>query len=300
MRIHALLCFYDEPVLDLVACIVGLREAGVDHVVAVDGAYALYPDARAASHPDQHAAIHLACRDLGMACTLHVPAEPWAGNEVEKRTFLFALGWACASPGDWFWVQDADMVVTESPDDLKARLAATDCVTAEVEILDVVAQRAQQKDWPPTFAMRSLFRAQPIQVGPAHCDYFTPDGVALWNGNGMSSGETLDLTDVLVVEHRPDRRPADRQLAKLNYYAARDEALVERGMCECGERAVRLVATRWRMSRIGPVADWREACEPCGERLEAVGRRQLRQIGVDPDSVRIENRNGRAPAGMTG
>jgi hypothetical protein len=112
--------FYDEPVPELVACIKGLHDAGVTELVAVDGAYALYPDGQPASDPNQHAAIVLACRRLGMGCTLHVPARVWAGNEVEKRTFLFKLGWTVAEEGDWFWVQDADMVPVEVPDDFTA------------------------------------------------------------------------------------------------------------------------------------------------------------------------------------
>lgn len=304
MRLHGLLCFYDEPIPDLIACIAGLHDAGVDHLVAVDGAYALYPDAQAASHPNQHAAIHLACRKLGLACTLHVPSQPWPGNEVQKRTAHFALAWSMAAPGDWFWVQDADMVVTECPADLKDRLAATEHDTAEVELLDVVAQRARQLDWPPRFAMRSLFRAQPITVGPAHCIYTGQDGTLLWAGTGMEGqriATTLDLTASVLVEHRPDRRPHDRQLAKLRYYADRDAACIERGDCtDCDQPAVRLVASGWRKTHIGPVARWVEVCDPCGEQRDKVSRRQLRQIGVDPESVRVENRNGHAPVGMTG
>lgn len=298
MRIYGLLSFYDESVPSLVACIKGLRDAGVDHLVAVDGAYALYPDAQAASHPNQHAAITLACRELGMACTLHVPSRPWQGNEVEKRTFLFALGWACAEVGDWFWVQDADMVVTESPADLKERLSMADEQTAEVTILDVVAQQAQQKDWPDTFACRSLFRAQPITVGPAHCNYSDADGRGLWNGTDCDADvRTLDLSWCVTVEHRPHERSAARQAAKQRYYVDRDAAGIERGTCAtCTQRAVKLVPVNWRRSEIGPVAEWQEACADCAPDWEARSRVQLEALGIDPGLVRVENRNGHIPA----
>lgn len=298
MRIHGLLCFFDEPVESLVAALAGLRSAGVDSIVAVDGAYALYPNARAASAPNQHAAITLACRELGMSCLLHVPSEPWAGNEVEKRTHLFALGQTVAEEGDWFWVQDADMVTTESPFDLKDRLAATDCLAAEVTILDVVAQAAQQKDWPAEFVMRSLFRAQPIHVDTHHARYVDAEGRHLWNGNGNEQPVAgLDLSDVVTVEHRPHERPAERQRDKLAYYAQRDAARVERGKCKtCGADAMRLVPINWRWSDIGPVAEWQEACEPHAEEVGKVARFQLQEMGIDPDSVVAENRNGKAPA----
>jgi hypothetical protein len=301
MRLHGLLCWYDEPVENLVACVTSLHEAGVDHVVAVDGRFAQYgPDLPANSHPNQHAAIVLACLELGMACTLYAPAEPFA-SEPAKRTALFALAASVADDGDWFWVQDADMVVTRWPDDLKQRLAATDRVTAEVEVLDVVAQRAERLDWPARFAFRGLYRAQRITVGPSHCTYVGEDGVPLWNGAGMKAeAEALDLTAVVEVEHRPDRRPHERQAAKMQHYAVRDASGIERGSCaHCDRKAVRFVASQWKRSRIGPISKWVEVCEDCAQRLEKVSRVRLRQMGVDPDSARIENRNGRIPSGMS-
>ncbi len=300
MRLHGLLSFYDEPESSLLACIDALAKAGVDHVLAVDGAYELYPDAKAASSPNQHAAIVLACRELGVACTLHVPSAPWAGNEPGKRTAMFTLAWALADDGDWFWVQDADMVTVKAPEDLKARLEGSDCQVAKVEILDKVAERINVPNMPPTFEMCSLFRAQPITVGPHHAQYRAADGQHLWVGNGEDSPvPTLDLSSTVRVEHRPDRRPPERLQGKMTYYTERDQSRVERGDCsKCGEPAVRLVTVRWRWTHIGPVGDWVEACEPCAQRLEKVSRRQLLQLGIDPDSVKAENRNGQAPAGM--
>lgn len=300
-RIIGLLNFYDEPIPDLVACLEGLASAGTDHVVAVDGAYALYPDGKPASDPNQHAALVLSARQLGLGLTLHNPNAVWVGNEVQKRSFLFGLGWAVAEPGDWFWVIDADEVVMRAPDDLKDRLAATEHDAVEVEALDTVALRANQPDWPPRFAVRQLFRAQPITTETNHNAYVTGDGRLLrgFDRDDLPIESALDLTRDVLVEHRPDRREFARLLAKQMYYAARDEAAVERGTCTCGEPAIELVATRWRMTRIGPVAQWAESCESCAKKREKVGRMQLLQLGVDPDSVTIENRNGHVPMGMT-
>jgi hypothetical protein len=146
VRLHALLSFYDEPVELLVASIASLKLAGVDHLVALDGAYALYPDAKARSDANQHAVIVMTCRELDIACTLHAPSEPWAGNEPGKRTALFALGWALADDGDWFMVHDADTFIVKAPDDLKTRLATSDCEAATVQVLDTVAERANIPD----------------------------------------------------------------------------------------------------------------------------------------------------------
>jgi hypothetical protein len=291
--------FYDEPIETLIASIATLPLAGVDHLVALDGRYKLYPGDSAVSDANQHAAIVMTCRELGIACTLHAPTEPWAG-EPEKRTALFALGWALADDGDWFLIHDADMFVTEAPDDLHERLEHTDRQVATFEVLDTVAKRINVPNMPPTFEFCGLYRAQPILVGPHHAQYRTADGQHLWVGNGEASPvPNLDLSSTVRVEHSPDRRPVERQQAKLNYYAERDQTTVERGDCSrCGDPAVRLVTTRWRWTQIGPVGDWAEACEPCAQRLEKVSRRQLLQMGIDPDSVRAENRNGQAPAGM--
>lgn len=298
-RIIGLLSWFDEPVETLVACLTGLWGAGVDHVVAVDGAYALFPDARAVSPVNQYAAIVLACRDLHMGLTLHAPPEPWEGNEVQKRTFLFALALTVADHDSWFWVMDADQVVMRVPDDLKDRLAATEHDTAEVEFLDVVALRANQPDWPARFVVRDLFRAQPITVRTNHATYVSGDGRVLWGyeSHDKPLSPALDLSAEILVEHRPDRRSQDRQLAKLCYYAERDRTFAERGACDgCGERAVKLCPTNWRVTEIGPVADWTEACADCAVRIERKNAARLRYLGIDPASVVVENRNGRAPA----
>jgi hypothetical protein len=283
MRLHALMAFYDEPVETLIASIATLPLVGVDHLVALDGRYALYPGDTAVSDANQHAAIVMTCRELGIACTLHAPTVPWAG-EPEKRTALFALGWALAQDGDWFLIHDADMFVMKAPDDFHEQLERTDREVATVEVLDTVAERINIANMPPTFDFCGLYRAQPILVGPHHAQYRTADDRHLWVGNGEASPvPNLDLTSTVRVEHRPDRRSPERQQAKLAYYRNRDEERVERGDCSrCGEPAVRLVTTRWRWTHIGPVGDWAEACESCARRLEKVSARQLLADGNRP------------------
>jgi hypothetical protein len=129
--------------------------------------------------------------------------------------------------------------------------------------------------------MRSLFRAQPITVQTNHITYVADDGRLLWGWerDDKPLEPALDLTD-LVVEHRPDRRPSGAAGREARYYATRDEQKVERGDCSrCGERSVQLVATNWKWSDIGPVAEWAEACETCLPELELEADRQLRTLG---------------------
>lgn len=299
MRLIALLSWFDEPIEDLVACITSAQEHGVDHVVAVDGKYALYPADEHVSDSRQHAAVVLACRQLGLGLTLHVPAAEWAGGEVEKRTFHFALAHAVSQPGDWFWIMDADEIVVKTPPDLKDRLRATELDCADIEAEDAVAVRLNLKDMPERFSVRHLFRAQPITVVTNHITYVSGDGRLLWGyaGGDQPLEDALDLTEDVLIEHHPDRRRSrERLLAKYQYYAQRNAEKVERGPCDlCGEPAVELLPTRWRMTGIGPVADWMEACAVCRPKVETVNRITLEQMGINPDSVVAENRMGRAP-----
>lgn len=293
--------FYDEPVTALITAISSLKLAGVDHLVALDGRYSMFPGEQAASDANQHAAIVMTCRELGVDLTLSVPTEPWEGNEPAKRTALFALGWALADDGDWFLILDADTVITKWPGEVRSLLERTESETAVVNVLDTVALRINQRNMPPYFEYCGLFKAQPITVGPHHAMYSRADGQALWAGNGEPSPvPALDLTKRVLIEHRPDSRPVERQQAKVTYYTDRDQERIERGDCSrCGDPAVQLVPTRWRWTHLGPVGNWAEVCEPCGAKLEKVNRRQLMQMGVDPDSFVAENRNGIAPAGMS-
>jgi hypothetical protein len=303
-RLLGLVSFYDEPADTLSECIAALAAHGVDHLVAVDGAYQSYPDAKPASPVDQHAAIMVSCRKAGIGLSFHIPARAWDGNEVEKRTFMFAAALGVAEPGDWFWVQDADQVVITAPD-LKQRLAETDHDVAALTLHDTVAARMDRKDWPPDFLLRCLFRAQPITVRRNHYTYVTADGRVLWGGQDSTHElePALEMPDVLV-EHRPDRRPRERLHAKHVYYTQRDASGAELGDCmRCDEpkaQAVRKVAFN-----VQPVdirgkrvvaGTWIECCEKHARRTEYENRHQLERLGLNPDSGEFQNRNGQLPA----
>lgn len=306
-RLHALVSFYDEPIANLLNCLRAMADAGTDHVIAMDGRYAMFPGEDAASSIEQHARIVAGCRQLGMACTLHVPAEPFVGNEVEKRNGLFALAYALAEPGvDWFWVQDADQFVTDWPKDLKARLAASEQDVAQVDLVDMPLLRANHPGMSAHLPQRALFRAQRITVGPSHAIYRADDGRLLWGWEpDCVQADALDLTGVVRVEHHPDTREQARVQAKMRYYVERDAARIERGTCEeCGDPAVKLVARGWRVSSDGvPVStSLAEACRPCGKRIERDARYELSRLGFSPAALKakglglaLETRQGVAP-----
>jgi hypothetical protein len=135
-RLIAVLSWFDEPLPLLASCLEGMARGGVDHLVAVDGAYRLFPGGEARSHIDQHAVLAAGTKQYGIGLTLVVPSTVWAGNEVEKREYAFRQALAASGPGDWFWSLDADEIITAVPDDLKDRLedAAEDAALIGVTI----------------------------------------------------------------------------------------------------------------------------------------------------------------------
>ena len=122
--IVGLLSWWDENPTWLVRCVQGLgRFCG--HVLAVDGAYESIDGSYAApASAGVQAEVILAAADAaGMALTLHRPNQPWVGDQIAKRNFMFRLADLVCLPGDWLYIADADELVVEVPGDLELQLA---------------------------------------------------------------------------------------------------------------------------------------------------------------------------------
>jgi hypothetical protein len=211
VKLIALLSWFDEDPAHLSELAVSLRDAGVDHLVAVDGRYELYPEHQYMSSLDEYEALGAAWGGMGYALTLHQPSEPFAGNEIEKRNLLFALGHALAEPyEDWFWVIDGDELVAEEAS-LRQTLEETsmDVLT----VLEYGDGHARNE--------RRLFRAKPqrITLKNKHSHYEC-DGDVLWG-----RGEVFSQRSGVEVFHRPHERSAKRNAARNAYY----EAVKEQG-----------------------------------------------------------------------
>lgn len=204
-----LLSFYDEKAGHLADCIASFAGAGIDRLVAVDGAYALFPDGTSFSGGDQHDAIRGTCLDHGIGCTLYTPPAVWAGNEVEKRTLLFRLGHAHCEPyDDWLFVIDADETVAHVGD-WRGQLEQTGCdVCAVLHGEPAVRPRTE----------RRLFRAHPggITVRQSHFFYIDGDHRVLW-GPGQIDRELVDIR----ILHEPLKRAPERNRRRNGYYDAR-------------------------------------------------------------------------------
>ena len=250
MNVTGLLAWYDEPVTWLAASVTAAAKL-CDHIVAVDGAYALYPRGRAQSDPEQAEAILHAAYGAGIGCTIHRPSTVWMGNQIEKRSTMFGLG--AETEADWFFVFDADDLVTQVPADAKQRLAeATEDVavytlwwTEDVERDPDKAQAARAFSYPHEASnryFRGLFRALPsLRVEGSHYHYVADKDGALVHLRGHEDvhdlAPFLNLTD-LKVQHRHPQRTR----ARLEVSAAYDKLVRAHGL-------EKTTAEQWAVSR---------------------------------------------------
>lgn len=253
MKLVGLLPWYMENPTWLSACVASLARC-CDHLIAVDGAYFLFPGSseRPNSGSEQAEAIVETAHGAGLAVTLHVPREPFFGNEVEKRTLMLQLAQTVVEPErDWLLSVDADMVLSKIDDGFRGKLEQVedqDVATYRLFWLDDrhSTQVAQGVDpgpdiRPGSTPHRSLFRAlHNMRVEGAHYCYVGDRHHELEPGRvetetvyywGKPDFEPLrdaaDLTDYLHVEHRHAHRSQQRMLAAANYYERRDRLSVE-------------------------------------------------------------------------
>lgn len=216
MRIIGLLNWYEEPASWLAECVASAAKL-CDHLIAVDGPYAKFPGAlsRTASGSEQADVITHTAAGAGIGCTVHVHNQPWWGNEVEKRDWMFRLAGLVATAEDWLLVIDADEVLSIVPPDTRELLQRSEFDVAELKIWD--NEGTQTLD-------RRLLRAIPgLRVEGAHYVWTAPDGAGGKKVlRGSQSRHKLAPAESLWdlrLEHRQRHRNTDRQSAKREYYS---------------------------------------------------------------------------------
>lgn len=220
MKLVGLLSWFDEDPAMLETAVRSACRI-VDHLIAVDGRYALFEHHDVVSGPEQYDAIAGACQDSGTTCELVGVAAPWDGphgGEVAKRAFMFERAEAVTTTADWHLVFDSDLEFID-PDvrTLRTRLADTnlDVGTAMVNHEGAVHPH-------PVF-----FRAlRGLTVSERHWRYHVPGGPVLWDA--YDSAEPLDTHRQVHVEHHGDQRRAGRLASRAAYYTTRDAAGIER------------------------------------------------------------------------
>lgn len=240
MNIIAGLSWYDESPSWLASCVASIAPH-VDHVVAVDGAYAHYPDARAHSERVQAETIISTCEALGTGCTVYRPGTYWIGGEVEKRTKLFQLCQAHREGfDDWYWIIDADNIISGVPIDLRERLAATPFNSVELMMWERHDFAGQYPEVAHTMSLpnnveskhRCLYRAlKDMQVIGTHYCYGGFDEQDEWHwvwGPQVMGIDPADVFPDLKMEHRSIWRDKYRRDNAQAYYTIRDELTLER------------------------------------------------------------------------
>ncbi len=233
MIIHGVFSWYDESPSWIGTAIASLSRF-CDHILAVDGAYALYPQGKARSHPNQAETILHTAEALDTAVTLYQPSEVWCGNEVEKRNKALDILGALAEDGDWLCIFDADYHVFKcNPESLKHDLDKSECEVATYGILDgedwlglknpLAVEAKLQTQW--VSQTRDLYRWNPtLRVGPAHGDYSSDKG---WLRGPYNLLPAEDVSGSLTVYHRTKDRAMVRRDAQQGYYTMRDSLGIE-------------------------------------------------------------------------
>jgi hypothetical protein len=221
VRLVAILSWYDEPAWALTELVASLATAGVDHLVAVDGAYMLYPEGRAQSPGEQAQAILAGAQGADMGVTVHCPQDVWFGNEIEKRSFAFKAAHMVARPEvDWLWVVDADERIQEALG-LRDALERTECDVATL-MIDEVNDGTREGAFP----LRKFFRAQfhGIHLERNHFTYLTGDGQLLFEGYCIQKPELVEADNFpfVRIDHRGGRTKT-RDFQAQVYYDRRKE-----------------------------------------------------------------------------
>jgi hypothetical protein len=222
VKLVAIMSFFDEQPAFLTAAVSSMALAEVDHLVAIDGPYALYPDSmrRARSNLEQTAAIVGAAHGIGVGLTLHTPNRPWLGNEIEKRNALFDIARVALpdlTSDDWFVIVDSDEYIEKG--------AGTKAALAEA-FEDVAYYQLLEPDGSPNH-VRALYRWHPeLCLTKTHYGFrHGVDGQLLWDGGGMPAAV---LVDTLVLRHMERDSMSARFRNKWEYYRAREDSQIER------------------------------------------------------------------------
>lgn len=249
MRLIAVLCFYEESPTWLAALVASLAKADVDHLIAVDGTYALWPGAnnRPVSGPEQIETIIQTCRGLGIGCTTYTPSKPFPGNEVEKRNLSIQLALLEGEIGvDWMMIVDSDEVVDWCAHDFKQQLQDTDLNVASYYLFErddrhlTEARTRAGVDFDMSDighnSIRAIQRLLPgLRIEGAHhvfCHGHGDEKSYLYGRGDWSLEQEpyLDLDQFIRVEHRHHLRGVARTQAAQEYYDLRDRLGAETEM----------------------------------------------------------------------
>jgi len=240
-----MLSWYDESPTWLQSCISAASPV-LDGLVAVDGAYQLFPGSmdRPISSQAEVDAIVEACDVAELPLVMHRPREPWAGNEVEKRNLMLQLARTFdVDENDWLMVLDADLVLRKRSERWREILEtdAANYVSAEYGYFNTLDKQRvwdqtgvdQEKQIAPLHS-RAMYRAFPtLRYETSHWCVAADDenGNKFYlQGDGHVHSpllDTFDATGVFIFEHRSTERNPTRRTDAAHYYTIREKLKVE-------------------------------------------------------------------------
>lgn len=243
-RVIGLVSWWDESPTWLAASVASLGRF-CDHVVALDGRYAMYPDQRLQSSTAELMSIVEAARAVGVGVTIHTAPRTFE-DEMQKRSYLFKLGALEAETHeDFFFILDGDEVVIEAPPkaDLLERLASTsaDVVTATLFERTDPHSNPQRTDlsmklpleWRYECATPRFWRAiENLRVVGYHYNYIGEDRsgetVEMWGHDGLvERAEWSSMCGQVIIENRNRMRGKQRDADRETYYQDRDNSGLE-------------------------------------------------------------------------
>lgn len=272
-RIVGCLSFYDEPPKFLRQLVESLRLIGCRDLVAVDGAYALYPGGAARSPEACRKALRQACYQNGVALTQHAPESVWEGGEIEKRNALYQLAETVTSERDWYCRIDGDERFIQAPKHLPVLLDGLAARAATAELIE------QDGSWQ---SLRIFYRAERgLRVVNNHYTYELPDGTRLYGDHNDPKVVPAAYTPCLL-EHRNQARPKNRFAAGLDYYKIRDATSPERHECAfCGADTPMSIPYRWERNASGIKGLRTGCCEDCYPQRSQESIDQAAELGED-------------------
>lgn len=226
MKLVAMMAFYDERAVNIDHAVECVARLGATHVVAVDGAYALFPDGAGRSPNIESVSRVLIerCEVLGLGLTLHVPDQVFAGNEVEKRQLMLDLALAQTTSTDWLMPWDADFHLEAGARDLKPDLEVlgySGALWADVEINDSVHPTL---GW---YTLRLILCAsRGLCLTTNHYTYRWMSGVEtiVQPRQHDAPGHQASVR----IRHKPDDRQPGRRDRQRTYYERRHAQEIER------------------------------------------------------------------------
>lgn len=234
-RIAALMSFYDDPPDMIERAIESVAEL-VEVIVAVDGAYGVFPSGEARSPAEQVDAIQETAAACDLDLLLYQPNDVWHGGEVEKRDFMFRL--ADTMRADWYTILDTDFIF-EYPYRLGVQSVFEDLRVAQkrgfevgkVTLIDHVStpgansKRRVENELPLFYRVAGL---APIHIGPTHYHTWREGSEEhLWGCLNTPQVAHFDMTDTVHVRHEWWHRDEARQARKWGYYLVRDGQKLE-------------------------------------------------------------------------